>query len=418
MEDPSNPISATQIDTYLGCPRKWAWRYVMGKRPPPAASAELGTEMHAQLAAYLADGKPLDFTVRSGEIAAAGLHLIPAPKTPGLEVEKEFRFVSPSGATYLGFIDYRLLEAEIPLVGDHKSTKDFKWAKTPEDLLYDPQAVLYAVDTMRVTGKDTVDLHWTYYKTQGAKGAKQVHLRMHADHVAEVFSEIEDVVRTLEKTRAYVATTGQILDIEYHADHCGAFGGCPFQGDCNLSPMERMGSIMSQGTTGTSALLARMKARAEGKTEAPTEAAPPAPAAINPPEFQPPPPPPADVAPTAEPVKRARKTAAAGAAAAKIPEGFTLYVNCLPVGENIARAEEMFRIANDTVCAAFGKEKGQVIHDYREIPFHGAGLFAAEVGRLVDGTPRDLTIDTSTAESQACLSTLSARAARVVVGSK
>ena len=46
-------FSPSQLATFLECPRKWAWKYVAGKRTPANASAGLGTLIHKLLEQYL-----------------------------------------------------------------------------------------------------------------------------------------------------------------------------------------------------------------------------------------------------------------------------------------------------------------------------------------------------------------------------
>jgi CRISPR/Cas system-associated exonuclease Cas4 (RecB family) len=78
--------SASQIDAYSQCPRKWAWRRLDGIKTEPKPSLALGIAVHEQLEHYLAEGKELDLTTDAGRIALAGLHYLPKPGTPGLEV--------------------------------------------------------------------------------------------------------------------------------------------------------------------------------------------------------------------------------------------------------------------------------------------------------------------------------------------
>ena len=82
-------LSASQIETFSNCPRKWAWRYLEGVEDEPNKSAELGRAIHAELEKYLR-GESIDFTSETGYIAASGLEHLPKPGTPGLLIEEEF----------------------------------------------------------------------------------------------------------------------------------------------------------------------------------------------------------------------------------------------------------------------------------------------------------------------------------------
>lgn len=296
--DPNYPwdsgfrVSATQISTWEECERKWGWKYIAKIPSPPSASAALGSETHAQLERYLTTGEAFDFTKASGEIAAAGLEHLPAPMTPGMEVEVEFAFKSPrTGITYMGFKDVELAPDAtpdgVPCVIDHKTTSNIKlWAKTSEDLRTNVQAQLYAADTLRklpdVTPETPVDLKWIYYQTKGARKAKVTHLRLLAREVAEQFDRIDAVAEILRTNLDQVTDP---LQLRPNLGACSSYGGCPYQGNCNFSPQERLKSLMAGPTANPSSLLDRLKAN-NAPSMPPAAAMPAPPAAVNPPEFQ------------------------------------------------------------------------------------------------------------------------------------
>lgn len=438
-------LSASQIDTFTKCQRKWAWRYIENVEEPPNEAAELGRDVHAQLETYLRGGA-LDFTRETGYIAAAGLEHLPKPGTPGLRIEEEFHFFGPSGHSYLGYKD---LEAP-GAVYDHKSTSSLKWQKTPEQLKTDVQAVLYATDYFRNHPEDPcVELRWVYYQTKNTKKSAVTSLVVLQDETWQRFLEIEKIAEEMA-----VASTSRALDLPPTIDHCSAYGGCPHQGRCNLSPLEKMRSHMSQNkltallkgktngapppsapTSGgrpdlafgpggaheaaapTNKLLARMQAKGA-----------PAPAAINPPEHQPPPaaPPPAPAAAAPAPAPAPAATPAAAAEAprgrgrpskAALPETGvvvkikTLYINCAPVGLEIEDASTLVTLAKKTL------EEG-ALADYRFAEFgQGPGmLLVAAMHQLdtLDGIVPAMRLDTTTPEGAILASDLMARAELVV----
>lgn len=250
-------FSASQVGTFDLCARKWAFSKIDGLRSPPGPSAALGLDVHGQIERWLKDGIPLNMTVPSGPIAMAGLHLLPMPKTAGLRVEEEFT-IEICGHKFRGYKDYEIFHPRpIPLVGDHKSTKDFRWAKTDavhppiegEDnrLRADIQANLYAAHAMWVTGSEWCDLEWMYYRTTGAPAVHPVRLRLHRNEVAPVLERVVKSCNTMTALLDMAADKGlRALDIPPNARACDAFGGCEFQGLCNLSPAQRMTSIMAQ----------------------------------------------------------------------------------------------------------------------------------------------------------------------------
>jgi hypothetical protein len=243
-------LSASQVQTFVDCQRKWAWRYVEGVEEPPNAAAELGRSVHAELEKYL-NGGEIDFTTEIGYIAAAGLEHLPKPGTPGLLVEQEFHFEGPSGHSYLGYKDLEQPGA----VTDHKTTSDLRWQKTPEDLKTDIQATLYAVDYFRKYPEDSdVELRWVYYQTRNAKKSAITRLRVYQEETWDKFLAIEKIAEQME-----VASSQRALDLPPNINHCSAYGGCPHQGRCNLSPFDKMRAHVEQNK-----LLAALQAKKNG----------------------------------------------------------------------------------------------------------------------------------------------------------
>lgn len=267
-------LSASQVQTFVDCERKWAWRYVAGVEELEKPSQTFGKAVHAQLESYLLGGE-IDFTDETGYVAASGLQHLPAPGADGLRVEEGFHFEGPSGHTYLGYKDW-----QVPgTVGDHKTTSDLlRWQKTEDDLREDVQATLYAVDYFRqYPDEETVELRWVYYQTRGTRKSAVTAIRVGQAETWERFLRVEDVAR-----RMAVAATKQPLELPPNTNHCSAYGGCPHQGRCNLSPLERMRSHVEQNK-----LLSMLRKPSNGAPAAVPAAAPPPPAAVTPAAFAP-----------------------------------------------------------------------------------------------------------------------------------
>jgi hypothetical protein len=232
-------LSPSQIDTYVSCRRKWAWKYIVGLHTPSNKSAALGTEVHGQLEKYLAGGH-IDFSKDSGYIAQAGIHLLPKPKTLGMLIESEFEF------TYRGIKFGGRRDLVLPgQVWDHKSTSAMKWAKSREDLETDIQANVYAWSKL-VEEPDLVyvDLAWVYYQTKGTRKSKKVELRVFREQAQMAMDCVADIghemIGEYEKTISLddVAKRSYVKGLTPTVETCGAYGGCPYQGQCNLSPKE------------------------------------------------------------------------------------------------------------------------------------------------------------------------------------
>lgn len=245
------------------CERKWGWDKICGIRKAPSASAEDGSKIHTVLENYLMTGVIDHSDPRIGAIASSGTHLLP-PLVH--EIEVKGRFHSPRNP----LIVYRLRKdfgvhpfnwdengqptpgRGRPLIGDHKSTKSIdSYAKSERDLHRDIQAVVYAkseIDRWAPYGVDAVDGLWVYYETGKVRRAEVRRWTMGRDEIEKSFEKIElraeRIASIVQASRASDATPEakrlRVLSLPYNAQACTAFGGCPYQGQCNLSPAERL----------------------------------------------------------------------------------------------------------------------------------------------------------------------------------
>ena len=163
------PVSPSQCETVTQCPRKWGLKYIAKMSEPQKGSAQLGEKCHKQAEDYLLSGTLPDQTTLEGQIITSGLHHLPMPPLPAEDVERKFTFTSPGGIVYSGRGDfrYRVMDAET-VIADHKTTSDFKWAKSEETLRKDPQAIIYAAEALSDNDDPGVQLRWVYYLTTGS----------------------------------------------------------------------------------------------------------------------------------------------------------------------------------------------------------------------------------------------------------
>lgn len=306
--------SASQIETFEACARKGALKYVAHLPAAQNASAALGTEIDdTQLQPFLRDGRALDFSRPSGEIAQSIVQYLPPAGSCGEggigEVQKHFEIPSPTwidgkhcGLGFQGFTDLWMPNGGLllpdsvpptvdgvtpPAVVDFKSTKNFKWAKTADDLRTDVQAQSYAFWAMYTTRKPVIDLVWLYMRTEGARQSKRVHLRVHAADVAQQFVDIDERARRVHALKMSITDA---MSVPPNPEHCDAYGGCPYREKCNLGPGEiadaaaakaakarkkKEGTTMN-APTATMGLLARLKAQRDGAAPAGQATAPPA----------------------------------------------------------------------------------------------------------------------------------------------
>ena len=309
-------FSASQITTAELCLRKWAWLKIEGLKPPPNKYAAHGLQTHKQVAEWLTNRTPPDDSPQGRTAIALLPHLPPPQAIQARFVEVRFGLRLAS-LEFVGFVDlFHPTHERRPRVYDHKTTSDLRWAKTPAELVQDAQAILYAFWGMIHSATDVVDLQWTYATRH--KNPKTLVVEQTVTK-AEIKPRLEKTRDTALGLAALLEAGIPALDVPYDAAGCEAFGGCPFQDKCNLTPEDRIRSVMSQGEA-KETFLARLRARQGGQaTEGatphpppttPATPAPSAPVAVNPPD------PPA-VAETPAPLSVA---AGRSLAAMKVPE--------------------------------------------------------------------------------------------------
>lgn len=245
-------FSASQISTYLECPRKWAFDKI-GKVPRSThPSAALGTRMHTHLERWLTTGEAPLFTLEdgsedlAGEIASGALDYLPPPMDQGLEVERSFNFQSErTGFFYRGFIDWwhplwtppQTDWEALPTVGDHKSTSDInRYAKSEADLETDPQAIIYSRVAVRVFQASRVRLQWTYVQTRGSRKVLPVWTEFDAEYVDRAFDALEDVTTEMAEILRTVTKDEIKAKVPGVLTHCREYGGCPYRFMCQHGP--------------------------------------------------------------------------------------------------------------------------------------------------------------------------------------
>jgi CRISPR/Cas system-associated exonuclease Cas4 (RecB family) len=260
VEPPDGTHSASALQDYDLCPRKWAWRKLDGFKAPDNPAAEFGKEVHSQIESWLRDGKPFDLTTEAGECALASLHYLPKPGTPGMHVETPFLL---NGWDHK-FFGYKDVELPGPVVWDHKTSKDpAKWGYTVETLPDNIQAALYAAHAMVKAGTDHCDLVWNYIRTKRPYRGTPIRVRVIRERIEPTLIKI----RRLANEMSAIRDSGlKALDLPFNASACEGFGGCPYRALCNLTPSDRVRAIMSHQTPeqAKEELYAKLRAKMNG----------------------------------------------------------------------------------------------------------------------------------------------------------
>lgn len=238
-------FSPSAIKTWRRCNMSWGFTYIHGLRGPQGAGAALGTRIHKEMEDWLEDFVPPNHAA-----AKRLVPLAPHPNHPGLLIENSFRNLYPVGdpptpAAGKGFIDLIVPEPDlkylprdggfktnVPIVFDWKSTARLDTALEPDQLLQDPQGVLYGVaarlevsDSIRSVPE--VDLVWVYTGTKVASAfpvkARQT-LTILEDAIVPILDSASDMKRA--------KTDGSVSDLDYDLRACETGFRCPHRSYC------------------------------------------------------------------------------------------------------------------------------------------------------------------------------------------
>ena len=222
-------ISVSQTQNVDRCKRKYWYEYGPPKRKSPSTPSQaLGTAVHAVLEDYQQDGTPIPET-RAGRIASAGLKHLRDAET--LEIEKNILIpIGDEGARILCRID--MLGAAEPYVGDHKTTKDFKWCKSVYEVKNDVQLLTYAYAAYFESKPAEVEVELVYYRTVGLPLSMAVSAIVPWSRIEKNWHEVESKISGMVEIRANETGEG----IQGNSAACGDYGGCFHADVCPYSP--------------------------------------------------------------------------------------------------------------------------------------------------------------------------------------
>ena len=228
-------VSASQIDAFQDCRRLWWLRWRMGLPVPTRPSAQLGSDVHVVLADYLSKGKPPEDTP-AGRIANAGLVELPLPGTVEVEVDLRDAGLKLADVPVLGYIDVLDVKADEPVVLDHKTLSNWRYALNEEQLLRAPQMIIYAKTALTQTQQQqgrtphAVQVGHVAYLTKGVPLARKTVARMDIDCLEEGWSRLTKIVEEM-KTVSKAHTPDEV---EPTWASCDKYGGCHFRDHCRV----------------------------------------------------------------------------------------------------------------------------------------------------------------------------------------
>lgn len=292
--------SPSQLKTYIECNRKWWYENVRKLRKPPTVAQARGTALHAicehvletgempelaRVRAMLAEGvreedkdQPLVFEVTEETLpklvwmltnSFEFLHQVRAKYT---EVQIEGEFLDTDFPVPVkGFSDFvahsttsgvitvgkgtKLFRHEVAayemLVGDHKSTSDWKYVKDEEALRHDPQAIVYChhfLKKLETAGKRVDRIRFLHHyiltseRTKKSPDPRFTVIEFTRDELAEGVAQISATLQ--EMNTDYQKSE---LDVSRNADSCGMYGGCPHVDYCEEKDVNDFMKSLLQG---------------------------------------------------------------------------------------------------------------------------------------------------------------------------
>lgn len=218
-------VSATSIKLFKSCPRRWYERYVLEKKEPTSKAMLRGNEVHRQLEEYLLNGTlPDDST--EGQIAKAGLDHLPPPPYD-IELSLEHLPIEDTPAPFKGFIDM-YIAGDTPEILDHKTTSNFKYALSEDDLAEDTQLIIYAAHALHNCDAPVIRLTHVCYLTKAPYKSQRTSTLVSRAHVEELFQDILKTVQEMVTASELPANA-----LEKNKDYCWSYGKrCPYFDDC------------------------------------------------------------------------------------------------------------------------------------------------------------------------------------------
>lgn len=251
-------------DLFLGegsCFRRGVFRYVCGLPDPGGEGARRGTRVHGRTEDYLQGrGEPLNPDVLEDSMAMALAQHLPAPGTAedlarrGVIIEGVIEF-ERAGIIYNGRKDLEWLkpgeddyhgikEAPRVVVTDYKTTSDFKYALTIEQLRVHVQPVIYAAHSfLRHPQVSELDLNWLYVLSRLSPPVRSRDLTVTREHIeremvridagSKIILEVREDGDTREEGRARIEWANTLPHDET-LTACTKYGkeGCPFKSQC------------------------------------------------------------------------------------------------------------------------------------------------------------------------------------------
>lgn len=226
-------VSPSQIDQFSRCKRAWWFLKVAGLEQPKKAHFEKGEMLHSQMENWYLNG--IQPENKSAQL------LISNPQVPKrrddliIEQPRDYRLglkladVPVKGR--IDMLDPFPVERQVD-IWDWKSTSNFIYTKSPDELARNTQLLIYAKYVFSAFfAADLVRLAHGYMLTKGGSASKvSITDPLDKEHVYGLYDSIEIKVEQMKDTASF--TQGLLVEGNYEA--CDDFGGCPYKSQCHI----------------------------------------------------------------------------------------------------------------------------------------------------------------------------------------
>lgn len=258
-----------------GCPRRWAYRFVFGRKEPQSDGAAAGDALHEQLKQYERGEIPRE---RLGAEVVAGLHAVPEPGpdlyselpihhsrevVPGAPWMIDWAPLTAAGIPFVGFIDLVHGRCTNKGASDFAETRDppgtievIDWKRrgTKSSVNYIPEPE-QLVNTIQMSGygefvrrawPNTTNIrlsHVNFIAVPGSQPkARKVSLRVLPEQCARSWEYTEAAARTLID----VAKERDVNRVPFNLEACDHFGGCPHRAVCRASKVDSLSGLLGE----------------------------------------------------------------------------------------------------------------------------------------------------------------------------
>jgi RecB family exonuclease len=303
-------VSASQIESYVKCHRYWHFKSILKVPEAQTGRQALGESYHLVMEKVPkglewpnhADTSATPEEWQKAEaLAKISLPLLP-PEPAHIPIKREWQIkldTYENGPTFIGYVDLALppglgwpsflIPANEAIIGDYKTTSDFRYMKTPEELENSVQMMSYAKWAIQewpsgLVGQDQptpelVRLLHIYARTKPPFNRQSIRHEsavVTKDQINIFWDKTLDIIREMQQT----ATCTSSDDVEANGaltGHCEAYGGCSFRDKCGISKdstIKTLFSINTKKDPNMSNILAKIQAAraAQSSNSLPTQA--------------------------------------------------------------------------------------------------------------------------------------------------